>query len=129
VISDAKARLHFRRLLRVSGSAMYRTTENTYSVNVRGETIATRLVPPQTFTARLSPLTIQVDRGVVVAGHVMYRDGTPVLGMRFYGPGMHANGSSPANGWLTSRQTRRLSSRVSLPATTPSMCSTPIALR
>lgn len=62
-----------------SGSATYRATENTYSVNVRGETIASRLVPPQTFTARLSPLTIQVDRGVVVAGHVMYRDGTPVV--------------------------------------------------
>ena len=61
-----------------SGSANYRVTEGSYAVQVRGETVATKMLPAQTLTARSSPLTIEVDQAAEVSGRVVYRDGTAV---------------------------------------------------
>lgn len=63
------------------GSATFRIAEGVYDVQVGGERVARRLLPKQALTARSSPLTIEVDHGVDVAGHVVYGDGTPAAGM------------------------------------------------
>jgi protocatechuate 3,4-dioxygenase beta subunit len=60
------------------GSAEFVVTEGTYVLNAAGEGIISRDRAPVKITAKSSPVTIQVDRAVTVAGRVTYSDGSPV---------------------------------------------------
>jgi protocatechuate 3,4-dioxygenase beta subunit len=60
------------------GSAEFVLTEGSYVLNAAGEGIISRDRAPEKITAKSSPVTIQVDRAVTVAGRVAYSDGSPV---------------------------------------------------
>lgn len=61
------------------GTVAVRATEGTYEIRVNGPSIVSQ-TRPQTITARSSPITLEVDRGVEVSGRVTFSDGTPVAG-------------------------------------------------
>ncbi|MDQ6800051.1 MAG: carboxypeptidase-like regulatory domain-containing protein [Acidobacteriota bacterium] len=62
-----------------AGVVRLRATEGPHDVRVQGPSIVAKSVA-QVLTAKSSPLTIEVDRGVVISGRVAYSDGTPVAG-------------------------------------------------
>ena len=63
------------------GTATFRITEGLYQIQLTGEKVARRLMPKQTLTTRSSPLVVEADRGVEVAGRVVFGDGTPAAGV------------------------------------------------
>ena len=80
------------RLTPDTGTIHLRATEGPYMVRVSGQSIAAKMLPTQTITAKSSPLTIEVDRGVEVSGRVKYGDGSPVtdgfVNVRSFGAAM-----------------------------------------
>lgn len=68
------------RITKADGTLVERIVEGKYDLSVTGDEIAMKRLSGQTLTARSSPLTITVDRGVVVSGRVTLGDGTPVSG-------------------------------------------------
>ena len=62
-----------------AGVVRLRATEGQHEVRVAGPSIVTKALSP-ILTAKSSPLTIEVARGVAVSGRVAFTDGTPVAG-------------------------------------------------
>jgi uncharacterized GH25 family protein len=62
-----------------AGIVRLRATEGPHDVRVQGQSIVAKSTP-QVLTAKSSPLTIEVDRGVTITGRVAFSDGTPVAG-------------------------------------------------
>lgn len=60
------------------GTLHLRIADGTYDVGVRGPDLVSKSLRGQKLSARSGSLAIAVQRGVVVRGRVLYRDGTPV---------------------------------------------------
>jgi protocatechuate 3,4-dioxygenase beta subunit len=85
------------------GVADFRTTEGMFSIGVGGEGVVSKTVPPQKLTARLSPVTVEVERAVTVSGRVVNSDGAPVAEAMvfFLRSGIAPTATSAADGSFT----------------------------
>lgn len=59
------------------GRLEVRLIPGSYSINIGGQSVVPKNLPPQKIDEKSSPLTLTVDRGVVVSGRVVYSDGSP----------------------------------------------------
>lgn len=59
------------------GSVEVRLVPGTYSINVGGESVVPKTFAARKLTEKSAPLTLDVQRGVVVSGRVVYSDGSP----------------------------------------------------
>jgi protocatechuate 3,4-dioxygenase beta subunit len=66
------------RVTKADGTIEQRVVEGKYDLAVGGEEIAPKRLSSQMLTARSSPMTITVERGVEISGRVVMGDGTPV---------------------------------------------------
>jgi hypothetical protein len=60
------------------GTLHLRIADGTYDVGVRGPDLVSKSLRGQKLSSRSGSLAIAVQRGVVVRGRLLYRDGTPV---------------------------------------------------
>ncbi len=116
---------------KADGTLTERLEEGKYDLLVNGEEIALKRLSGQVLTARSSPLTITVDRGVEVSGRVTLNDGTPVEGAVVSARGSTSRtATSAADGTFTLKGLAAGPTSVSAitPNTHPPMNSTPVAV-
>lgn len=68
------------RLTKNDGTFEIRLVEGKHNIIVSGDDLAPKRLMNQELTARSSPMTVTVDRGVEVSGRVVFGDGTPAGG-------------------------------------------------
>lgn len=113
------------------GTIEERLVEGKYDLLFDGEEIAMKRLSAQALTARSSPMTITVDRGVEVSGRVALSDGTPVAGAVVSARGSTPRGAtSAADGTFTLKGLAPgpIAISATTPNTTPPMQSTPVAV-
>ncbi len=85
-----------------AGIVHLRATEALHSITVHGAAIVARYNPPQAMAAKSSPITIEVQRSVEIAGRVMYSDRTPIadsfVATSNFGGGPGASARTEADG-------------------------------
>lgn len=126
--SDAKDDCHTSA---ADGTVEERLVEGKYDLVVSGEEIAQKRLSGQALTARTSPMTITVDRGVEVSGRVALSDGTPVAGAVINARGSTSRGAtSAADGTFTLKGLAAgpVAISATTPNTTPPMQSMPVAV-
>jgi hypothetical protein len=119
------------RLTKSDGTFETRLVEGKYDLLISGDDIAPKRVSGQQLTARSSPFTVTIDRGVEVSGNVVMADGSPAAGaMVNVRTTIARNVAAGADGSFTLRglPAGPLSLTATMPQTTPQMQSLPVAV-